>query len=111
MNIDINFGISEIQILNIDINFGNAEIQILNIDINFGIAEINVLNYDIILIYRNSGFEYRYKYRYSKIQILNNITNNVKSTSKTHLLTIEINRNCVLALDDHFKLNILTIII
>ena len=38
----------------------------MNIDINFGFTEI---------------------------QILNNITNKVKSTSKTHLLTIEINRN------------------
>ena len=36
MNIDINFGITEIQILNIDINFGITEIQVLNIDINFG---------------------------------------------------------------------------
>ena len=33
--------------------------------------------------------------------MLNNITNNVKSTSKTHLLTIEINRNSLLALEDH----------
>ena len=38
----------------------------MNIDINFGFTEI---------------------------QILNNITNKVISTSKTHLLTIEINRN------------------
>ena len=30
----------------------------MNIDINFGITEIHVLNIDIN--YRNSGFEYRY---------------------------------------------------
>ena len=52
--------------MNIDINFGITEIHVLNININFGITEI---------------------------QILNNITNKVKSTSKTHLLIIEINRN------------------
>ena len=40
MNIDINFHITEIQVLNIDINFG-TEIQVLNIDINFGIKNID----------------------------------------------------------------------
>ena len=39
-----------------------------------------------------------------------NITNKVKSTSKTNLLPIEIYRNSLLALEDHFKLNLLTII-
>ena len=47
MNIDINFGINEINVMNIDINFGITEIQVLNIDINFGITEIHVLNIDI----------------------------------------------------------------
>ena len=40
MNIDINFGITEIQVSNIDINFDITEIQIMNIDINLGISEI-----------------------------------------------------------------------
>ena len=39
MNIDINFGITEIHVLNIDINFGITEIHVLNIDINFGISK------------------------------------------------------------------------
>ena len=41
MNIDINFGITEIHVLNIDINFGITEIQVLNIDINFGIPKLD----------------------------------------------------------------------
>ena len=39
MNIDINFGITEIHVLNIDINFGITETNVLNIDINFGIPK------------------------------------------------------------------------
>ena len=39
MNIDINFGITEIRVLNIESNFGITEIQVLNIDINFGIPK------------------------------------------------------------------------
>ena len=46
INININFGITEIQVLNIDINFGITEIQFLNIDINFGIKNIDI-NIDI----------------------------------------------------------------
>ena len=42
INIDINFGITEIQALNIDINFGITEIQILNNAINFGIKNIDI---------------------------------------------------------------------
>ena len=37
MNIDINFGITEIQIFNFDINFSILK-QVLNIDNNFGIT-------------------------------------------------------------------------
>ena len=46
MNIDINFGNTEIQVLNIDISFGITEIQVLNIDINFSIKNIDI-NIDI----------------------------------------------------------------
>ena len=41
MNIDINFGIIEIQVLNIDISFG---IQVMNIDINLGISKKILMN-------------------------------------------------------------------
>ena len=40
MNIDINFGITEIQVLNIDCNFG-----IKNIDINIDIYDKQVVQY------------------------------------------------------------------
>ena len=120
MNITINFSINVIHVLNIDINFNIIEIHVLNIGINFDISKfrfwisilISILPKFmfwmsiLISIYRNSCFEYRY----SEIQIFNNIINNLKSTSKTHLLTIKINRNNLLALEYHFKLNLLTII-
>ena len=40
MNIDINFGITNIQVSNIDISFGITEIQVINNDINLGISKI-----------------------------------------------------------------------
>ena len=43
MNIDINFGITEIQVSNIDINFGITENQVMNMDINLAISEILIL--------------------------------------------------------------------